>query len=145
MSFLNSLSISASALTAEKFRSDIILQNMANISTTRTAEGTAYRRKQVVFEERRMNFSEMLDESSAMASGGGVRVREVVENQSDLTPVYDPTHPHADEEGYVYMPNVNRAEEMVDLMAASRAYEANVTAVNVAKSMIMKAMDIGRS
>ncbi len=145
MAFLNSLSISASALTAEKFRSDIILQNMANINTTRTKDGTPYRRKQVVFEERGMSFSSVMNQSAAIASGGGVRVRKVVENDSDFTPVYDPTHPHADEDGYVYMPNVNRAEEMVDLMSASRAYEANITAVNVVKSMVMKAMDIGKA
>ena len=130
MGYLDSLNITGSALTAERFRTDIIMQNLANQNTTRTAEGGPYKRKQVVFRENTLN--------------GGVFVEEVVESQNPSVPVYDPDHPDADEDGYVMMPNVNSAEEMVDLMAASRAYEANVTALNVAKSMALKALEIGK-
>ena len=144
MAFLNSLNIAGSALTAERVRTDIILQNIANINTTRTANGDPYRRQQVVFEDRGLSFEEMLNGEKYKANGGGVRVKEIVENQSDFIPVYDPSHPHANADGYVMMPNVNRAEEMVDLMAASRAYEANVTAVSVIKAMAMKALEIGK-
>lgn len=144
MSFLNSLSITGSALTAERFRMDIILQNMANVDTTMTETGEAYRRKQVVFRERGMDFQSALQGATAKINGGGVRVTEVVESQEDLVPVYDPSHPDANEEGYVMMPNVDNAEEMVDLMAASTTYSANITALNVVKSMTMKALEIGQ-
>ena len=130
MGYLDSLNITGSALTAERFRTDIIMQNLANQNTTRTAEGGPYVRKQVVLRENALD--------------GGVYVEEVVESQNPLVPVYDPDHPDADEDGYVMMPNVNSAEEMVDLMAATRAYEANVTALNIAKSMALKALEIGK-
>ncbi len=154
MSFLNSLDITGSALTAERFRTDIILQNLANQNTTRTEDGGPYRRKQVVFREQPLTFQEQL--GNAMKTGtvkagrsgsrmeGGVIAEEVVESQEAFVPVYDPTNPDADENGYVQMPNVNSAEEMVDLMAASRAYEANITALNITKSMAMKALEIGK-
>lgn len=148
--FLSSLNITGSALTAERFRMNIITQNLANINNTRTAEGTPYRRKQVVFEERPMNFAGALDTAARRLAGsgqtvnGGVRAARVVESQEDFVPVYDPQHPHADENGYVYMPNVDRAEETVDLMAASNAYNANITALNIVKSMTMKALELGR-
>lgn len=146
MSFLNSLNITGSALTAERLRSDIILQNLANQNTTRTEDGGPYRRKQVVLREQTMNFESQLTKAVQRQKGsnGGVIVEEVVENQEDFVPVYDPTHPDADENGYVMMPNVNSSEEMVDLMAASRAYEANITALNITKSMAMKALEIGK-
>lgn len=143
-SFLNSLNITGSALTAERFRMDISLQNLANINTTQTAEGTPYRRKQVVFAERPMNFKEALAGEKRKLKSGGVEVVEVVESQEDFVPVYDPQHPHADENGYVMMPNVDRAEETVDLMAASSAYGANITALNIIKTMTMKALELGR-
>lgn len=144
MAFLNSLDIVGSALTAERFRTDIILQNMTNINVTMTPEGTPYRRQQVVFQERGINFKDALDSESYKISGGGVRVSEVVESQSEFIPVYNPNHPHADENGYVMMPNVNRAEETADLMAATRAYEANMTALKVVQAMAMKALEIGK-
>lgn len=143
-SFLNSLNITGSALTAERFRMDISLQNLANINTTQTAEGTPYRRKQVVFAERPMNFKEALTDEKRKLKSGGVEVSEVVESQEDFIPVYDPQHPHADENGYVLMPNVDRAEETVDLMAASNAYGANITALNIIKTMTMKALELGQ-
>lgn len=142
MSFLNTLDISASALTAQRFRMDIISQNLANIDTTRTEAGTPYRRRQVVFQERGLDFKTTLERAAYKASGGGVRVQQVVENQSDFVPVYDPSHPDADEDGYVMMPNVDRMEETVDMMAASHSYDANITALNVIKAMAMKAAEI---
>ena len=141
---MDSLNITGSALTAERFRTDIILQNLANQNTTRTAEGGPYRRKQVVLRENQLDFKSELGKAMTKADRGGVYVEEVVESQNPLVPVYDPDHPDANEDGYVMMPNVNSAEEMVDLMAATRAYEANVTAVNAAKGMAMKALDIGK-
>lgn len=144
MAFLDSLNITGSALTAERFRTDIILQNIANQRTTRTEDGGPYRRKQVVFREQQMDFKSELNRALSTSGGGGVIAEEVVESDNPFVPVYDPTHPDADEDGYVMMPNVNSAEEMVDLMAATRAYEANVTALNIAKSMTLKALDIGK-
>lgn len=143
MGFLDSLNITGSALTAERFRTDIILQNLANQNTTRTAEGGPYRRKQVVLREQGMTFDKQLNKAMKNQNGG-VIAEQVVENQEDLVPVYDPDHPDANEQGYVMMPNVNSAEEMVDLMAATRAYEANITALNVTKAMISKALEIGK-
>ncbi|MFR0881321.1 MAG: flagellar basal body rod protein FlgC [Oscillospiraceae bacterium] len=140
MAFLNSINIIGSALTAERFRSDIILQNIANQNTTRTESGEPYRRKQVIFQEREQSFSDALKK----VTGGGVRVTEVVESQEDFKPVYDPDHPDADEDGYVYYPNVNNTEEQVDLMDASRVYEANVSALSVVKAMASKALEIGK-
>ena len=144
MGYLDSLNITGSALTAERFRTDIILQNPANQNTTRTAEGGPYRRKQVVLRENQLDFKSELGKAMTKADRGGVYVEEVVESQNPLVPVYDPDHPDANEDGYVMMPNVNSAEEMVDLMAATRAYEANVTALNIAKSMALKALEIGK-
>lgn len=141
MAFLNSINIVGSALTAERFRTDIILQNIANQNTTRTEDGEPYRRKQVIFQTREQTFDEVL----SSVSGGGVRVKEVVESQEEFTPVYDPDNPDADEEGYVYYPNVNNTEEQVDLMEASRVYEANVSALSVVKAMASKALEIGRN
>ena len=143
MGYLDSLNITGSALTAERFRTDIILQNLANQNTTRTAEGGPYRRKQVVLRENQLDFKSELGKAMTKADRG-VYVEEVVESQNPLVPVYDPDHPDANEDGYVMMPNVNSAEEMVDLMAATRAYEANVTALNIAKSMALKALEIGK-
>ncbi|MCI8441158.1 MAG: flagellar basal body rod protein FlgC [Provencibacterium sp.] len=141
---LSSLSIAGSALTAERYRMNVALQNLANISTTRSAEdGEPYRRKQVVFEERAVDFKKILENEQGKVNGG-VRVAEVISSDRDFIPVYDPTHPDANEEGYVMYPNVNRAEEQVDLMAASRAYEANLTALNVIKSTALKALEIGK-
>ena len=144
MGYLDSLNITGSSLTAERFRTDIILQNLANQNTTRTAEGGPYRRKQVALRENQLDFKSELGKAMTKADRGGVYVEEVVESQNHIVPVYDPDHPDANEDGYVMMPNVNSAEEMVDLMAATRAYEANVTALNIAKSMALKALEIGK-
>lgn len=144
MSMLSSLDITGSALTAERFRMNVILQNLANIETTRTAEGTPYRRRQVVFTEKPIDFQNMLETERLRRGEGGVHVTKVVESDRDFIPVYDPSHPDANEEGYVLKPNVNRTEEQIDLMAASQAYEANLTALNVIKATALKALEIGK-
>lgn len=145
MDFLSSLNISGSGLTAQKLRMDVISQNIANADVTRTEEGAPYRRKMVVLSSIKGSgsFREALDYATAVKAGG-VKVESIVEDQSDLVPVYNPNHPDANEEGYVMMPNVNTAQEMIDMLSASRAYEANVTAFNATKSMLLKALDIGR-
>ena len=147
MAFLSSLDICGSALTAQRFRSDIISQNITNSEVTNTGNGKPYTRKLVVFEERNeSSFRNVL--SSKMrgreAYTGGVRVTKVVEDTTPYTPVYNPTHPDANEDGYVMMPNVNKTEEMLDLMAASSAYDANLTALNAIKAMASSALRIGR-
>jgi flagellar basal-body rod protein FlgC len=138
MGFCNSLNIVGSALTAERFRTDIITQNIANEKTTMTESGEPYRRQQVVLQERAMTFRDELSN----AQGGGVRVAEVVESEREFTKVYDPTNPLADENGYVTYSNVDTTEEMIDLMAASNAYQANLTALSVVKSMITKTLEM---
>ena len=148
MGYFSSISIGASALTAQRLRMDIISQNLANASTTRTEDGTPYRRKTVLFQERSgdVPFSDYLSESSKKQYniGGGVRVTKIVEDSTPFKDVYDPGHPDADENGIVKMPNVDVVTEMVNMISASRAYEANVTAINTAKSMATKALEIGR-
>jgi flagellar basal-body rod protein FlgC len=147
MSFFNAFSISSSALTAQRLRMDIISQNIANVNTTRTEDGTPYRRKTLVFQEREgIPFSQYLSSASKerYISGGGVRVSAIVEDPSPFREVYDPGHPDADENGIVQMPNVDVITEMVNMISATRAYEANVTAMNASKSMASKALEIGR-
>lgn len=144
MSFLDSLNIAGSALTAERLRMDIISQNIANQNTTRTENGEPYRRKLVVLEERGLDFKTVMGRHAETVGQGGVRVESVIESDEPFIPVYDPDHPDANEEGYVMMPNVKSSEEMVDFMAASRAYEANITALNIVKAMAMQALEIGK-
>ena len=146
MSFLSSFDISASGLTAERQRLDIASENIANSNTTRTESGGPYRREMVVLQEVpstsfRSKFNSLLNRT---ASKGGVRVTEIVEDQRDLQPVYNPDHPDANEEGYVMMPNVDLVKETVDGMSATRAYEANITAFNAMKLMAQRAIDIGK-
>lgn len=145
MDFLSSLNISGSGLTAQKLRMDVISQNIANAEVTRTESGAPYRRKMVTLSSLAgdSSFRSVFDKTAA-AKTGGVKVENIVEDQSALIPVYDPGHPDANEEGYVMMPNVNRAQEMIDMLGASRAYEANVTAFNATKAMALKALEIGR-
>lgn len=147
MGYFNALDTGASALTAQRLRMDIISQNIANANTTRTENGTPYRRKTVIFEEKSPSapFSDYLSESSRdKFVGKGVRVAKIVEDPSPLKKIYDPGHPDADADGYVQTPNVDVVVEMVNMISASRAYEANVTAINTSKSLAMKALDIGR-
>jgi len=127
---------------------DVISQNIANVNTTRTEDGTPYRRKMVVFQEKEADipFSQYLSEESRRRylTGGGVRVTAIVEDQTPFKEVYDPSHPDADENGIVRMPNVDIVTEMVNMISATRAYEANITALNASKSMASKALEIGR-
>ena len=143
MSFLDSLSVSASALTAERTRMDVTAENLANAQTTRTATGGPYRRKVVELTEAPASgggFGAAL--SSAMSRG--VQVAAVTGDSTPFKTVYDPGHPDANAQGYVKMPNVEPVEEMVDLITESRSYEANVTAMQTAKSMFSKSLEILR-
>lgn len=139
----------ASGLTAERLRMDVISNNIANVNTTRTIEGGPYRRQLVVFEPRegQPSFDQMLSSQMgpSAAVGNGVRAVAIKKDDSPTRRVYDPSHPDANRDGYVEMPNVNIVSEMVDMITATRAYEANVTAVNSAKSMALKALEIGKS
>jgi flagellar basal-body rod protein FlgC len=143
MSFFGGLEISASGLTAERLRMDVTAENLANAQTTRGANGQPYRRKEVVLQETPGSFGATL--SRAMKTdGGGVQVAGIVEDQTPLKRIYDPGHPDADAQGYVSMPNVDTVTEMVDLIGASRAYEANVTAMQAAKQMFSRTLEILR-
>jgi flagellar basal-body rod protein FlgC len=147
MAFLDSLNISGSGLTAQKLRMQVVAQNLANAQTTRTANGQPYRRKLVVLSERNDPgaFSTALNASiGGKTSLNGVEATAIVDDANDFKLEYDPTHPDADANGYVRLPNVNTVEEMVDIMSASRLYEANVTAFNAMKEMAAKALEIGR-
>lgn len=150
MAFLDSMGISASALTAGRYRMDVIAQNMANINTTRSVEnpdGTfePYRRRVVVYQERKPSANPFSAFFRKGSSGmGGVRVVDTIEDPSEFKYDFNPSHPDADENGFVRMPNVDVVQEMLDMMAAFRAYEANITAINVFKDMAMKTLEIGR-
>jgi flagellar basal-body rod protein FlgC len=147
MAFLESLNISGSGLTAQKLRMQVVAQNLANAQTTRTENGEPYRRKLVVLTDRNDPgaFSNALNESiGGKASFNGVEATTIVDDADDFKLEYDPTHPDADANGYVRLPNVNTVEEMVDIMSASRLYEANVTAFNAMKEMAAKALEIGK-
>ena len=138
------MSISASALTATRLRMDVVLENMANSNTTRTENGEPYRRKYVVFQEitNDRHFASFFNK--ARQSAGGVRVVRIGTDMSEFKYDYDPSHPDADEEGYVRYPNVEVVQEMVDMMSAYRAYEANITAINTFKDMAVKTLEIGK-
>lgn len=145
MGFFRSLDISSSGLTAQRMRMDVIAENIANVSTTRTAAGGPYRRRYTEFAPiEGQSFQSIYSDSLNSAAGGGVRVTAINEDQSDLKLVYDPTNADAGADGYVRMPNVDIAQEMVDMISAQRAYEANVTALNAMKAMALKALEIGR-
>jgi flagellar basal-body rod protein FlgC len=148
MSLFGGLEISASALTAERLRMDVVAENLANAQTTRGADGNPYRRKEVVLQERAGSFgaslSAAMNSSRPAPQGGGVEVAGIAEDQTPLKRVYDPGHPDADADGYVAMPNVDTVTEMVDLIGAQRAYEANVTAMQAAKQMFTRTLDLLR-
>ncbi len=148
MSIFNSFNINASGMTAQRYRMDIISENVANADTTRTADGTPYRRKVVTFEERGPRagtFSSFLGNASSRYNRQGVRVGQVEEDTwTQMNMVYDPSHPDADENGYVTYPNVNIVTEMTNLIDASRSYEANATAFNASKSIAMKGLEMGQ-
>ncbi|MDY6880733.1 MAG: flagellar basal body rod protein FlgC [Desulfatiglans sp.] len=145
MNFLDALHISSSGLTAQRLRMNVIASNLANIHTTRTAAGGPYKRKDVVFaaDSDHRNFQSVL-RSKMGERMTGVRVVGVVNDNRKPQLKYEPQHPDANEKGYVAMPNVNLVEEMVNMISATRSYEASVTAINATKSMAMKALEIGR-
>lgn len=149
MGLLNGLNISASGLTAQSLRMDTISQNIANVNTTRDENGKPYRRKTVVFEEKGTDaFGAALQFSTASRAtelkGNGVKVTSIVEDHvTAMTKVFDPSHPDADEDGYVTYPNVNTVTEMTNLIDATRSYEANVTAFNATKNMLLKGLEMG--
>ena len=148
MGMFTGIDAAASGLTAERLRMDVISNNIANANTTRTDQGGAYHRRYVVFmprEKELESFEQMLQQATGYrrSAGEGVRAVQIAEDEQQGPLVYDPTHPDANEEGYVEKPNVNIVSEMVDMITASRAYEANTTVINAAKSMAMKALEIG--
>lgn len=149
MSIFSSFGVNASGMTAERYRMDIISQNVANANTTRTEDGTPYRRKVVTFTEKTTNpteFGTIFRKSRGMDVGDGVKVSGVYEdNTEEMKKVYDPSHPDADEYGYVTYPNVNIITEMTNMIDSTRAFEANATAFSASKSMAMKGLEIGRS
>ncbi len=151
MSLFNLLSVSASGMSAQRKRAEVLVENLANAETTRTPEGGPYRRKDVVFESASAEgpFSAVFASQLRGTSGNGqtmegVRVAEVVQDQREPEKRYQPGHPDADKDGYVAYPHLNPAEEMVDLMSASRGYQSNVAAMAAAKDMIQKTLDIMR-
>jgi flagellar basal-body rod protein FlgC len=141
MSDLFGFDIAASGLTAQRLRMDVISNNLANANTTRTPEGGPYKRQTAIFESR---LKELIMGMSEANPGNGVRVVGIAKDKSLPMMIYDPGHPDANDAGYVAMPNVNVVTEMVDMMSASRAYEANVMAMNAAKAMASRAIDILR-
>jgi flagellar basal-body rod protein FlgC len=135
MGMFDSLNVSASGMTATQLWMDVVSSNLANADSTKAANGQPYRRKEIVLEQAAPSFGEVL---------GGVQVKGIVDDPSPPKMVYDPGNPEANKQGYVAMPNVNPVTEMVDLIAASRGYESNVTAMNAAKQMFSKTFDVLR-
>lgn len=147
MDFFDSLHISSTGLSAQRLRMNLISANLANINTTRTTDGGPYRRKDPVFAARvpaqKASFREMLA-NRRNEQLKEVAVVEIVEDSRPPIKRYDPTHPDADLNGYVAMPNINLMEEMVNMISATRSYEASVTAIKSAKDMALQALEIGR-
>lgn len=147
MNFFNAMDISTTGMIAQRYRMNVVAENLANIESTRTAGGGPYRRKQVVMSAVNGN-NQFLDVfwglQDAMPTLAGTRITDVVEDPTPFKMVRRPGHPDADQDGYVTMPNVNAVLEMSDMMLATRAYEANITAFSTAKSMIAKAMELAK-
>jgi flagellar basal-body rod protein FlgC len=150
MKLTNSFDISSSALTAQRLRMDVISSNIANADTTRTklvnGKWVPYSRKIVTMEPKANNstFAKILDSNMRDSTGEGVQVTKIFDDTAPFKQVYNPSHPDADENGFVLLPNVDILKEMVDMISATRSYEANVTALNASKAMITKALEIGR-
>ena len=156
MSMFSAFNINATGMTAERYRMDVISENVANANTTRTADGTPYRRKVVVFQAGNGTTTQFRDVLAGVSSRyayrsrwgvtdkAGVRVAEVAEDPSDFKLKYDPDDPDANEDGYVELPNVDLVKEVADAMAASQAYSADVTAFNLLKNVVSSALEIGR-
>jgi flagellar basal-body rod protein FlgC len=145
MNFIDALHTSASGLTAQRLRMNVVASNLANSNTTRTAEGGPYKKKNIVFASQplRADFQNMV-QSHLKGKLTEVKVVGIVDDPRPPILKYDPQHPDADKNGNVNMPNINLIEEMVNMMSATRSYEANVTAVNATKKMAMKALEIGK-
>ena len=143
-SLLNCINISASGLCAQRIRMNIISANIANINTTRTENGEPYRKKEVVFKAVPLSKPDDNSLTNNEPLPEGVKVSEIKESKEPFKLVYNPSHPDADENGYVKMPNINLIGEMVDMLSATRAYEANISAISNVKAMINKALEIGR-
>ena len=143
MSLFNSLSVSASGMSAQRLRAEVLVENLANSETTRTPEGGPYRRKDVMFQSAPQTgpFSSIFQ---AEMEGNGVEVAGVVEDDREPDQRYMPGHPDADDKGYVAYPRINPASDMVDLMGASRGYQANVAAMSAVKDMINRSIDLLR-
>ena len=141
MNFLKSLETSASGLYAQRKRMDIIASNLANIETTRTEKGGPYRRKMVVMKTKEMDqdFDKMFNDSVK-----GVQIEDIVEDQAPFNKVYNPSHPDANSDGYLYKPNVHLIVETTNMLMAKRAFEANIAAIKATRQMVLKALEIGR-
>lgn len=149
MALFSQFNIASSGMTAQRLRTDVISENIANVNTTRTSDGTPYVRKEVYFTEKGksvQSFEHVFEAARNGIAGNGVKVTSILEdNTTDMVKKYDPSHPDADENGYVTYPNVNVVQEMTDLIDATRSYEANVTAFNAGKSMATKGLEIGKT
>lgn len=143
MDIFNTFKISGSALRAQSLRLNTISSNLANIETTSTPEGGPYKKKSVHFQSSPLSFQDHLNGNMQKALQG-VEVTKIVEDKSAPKKVYNPSHPDANPDGYVEMPNISTLEEMVDMMSATRSYQANVTTIKMAKRMALKALEIGR-
>ena len=154
MAFFSSMNIVGSGMTAQQARLDVISDNITNMNTTRTESGGAYRRKITIMqsESGKNGFREAMSRAArkghaisnrGFEQAGGVKIVEIAEDQTEMPFIYDPTHPDANEEGYVEMPNVTLVKEVTDAMAASQAFNANVTAFNALKQVVQRGLDIG--
>ena len=143
MDILNTFKVSASALKANTIRLNTISSNLANVETTSTPEGGPYKRKSVYFQSDPLNFKEQL-QNNLKSAVQGVKVSTILEDNDPPKLVYNPSHPDAKEDGYVEMPNISVLEETVDMMSATRAYQANVTVIKTTKRMALKALEIIR-
>jgi flagellar basal-body rod protein FlgC len=144
MDFMKTMTMSASGMSAQRLRMNVISSNLANANSTETAEGGPYRRKDVVFKATELRkFGEELD-SALDRKLRGVKVSRMVQDRTPFRLVYNPSHPHADEDGFVRMPNVNLIQEMANMIDASRSYEANLAVLNTSKNMALKALELSR-
>ncbi len=139
----NTMDVAASGMTAQRTRMDIIAQNIANVNTTRDEKGEVYKRQTVLFQENaNQSFEHILSNRLETYHAKGVKIASIVEDTTEGPMAYDPSHPDADENGYVHLPNVNTVTEMTNLIDASRSFEANATAFNAAKAMAAKGLEL---
>lgn len=145
MSIFSSINTSASALTAERTRMDVISKNLANANTTRTQNGDPYKRQVVILKQAsNPNSFQSIFQNKLKQSSKGVEISSIAEDNTPFRQIYDPGHPDADDKGYVKMSNVDTITEMVDMIGATRSYEANATAISTTKNMLLKALEIGK-